>query len=168
MKDFRVFVGALLFSGFLIAILAFWFGGGFGSENKVLGEVSGMEVSPASYDLGNVPIKGGLVGREYEVKNVTDKTIKLKKITTSCMCTQAKAVVGGKETKFFGMEMASDRNPTVNLEIGPGEAGKVLVTFDPAAHGPTGTGPFDRAVQLTFSDPAGIKEIKFSGVVVSQ
>ena len=45
---------------------------------------------------------------------------------------------------------------------------KVAVNFDPAAHGPQGTGPFDRVVILTFSDPAGVKELTFNGTVVSK
>ena len=84
------------------------------------------------------------------------------------MCTTASVQIGGKETKFFGMEGHGDANPPVNIEVGSGEEGKVMVKFDPAAHGPQGTGPFNRVVYLTFSDPAGMKELTFSGTVVSQ
>ena len=80
--------------------------------------------------------------------------------------TQAKVSVGDRETRFFGMEHGMDRNPPVNIEVGLGETAKVTVNFDPAAHGPEGVGPFDRVVWLAFSDPAGVKELKFSGVVV--
>ncbi len=137
-------------------------------EQTPTNQALGIEASPQSYDLGSVPINGGIVAKEFEIKNTTDKTLKLKKIATSCMCTTASVEVGSKTTNFFGMEMAGDRNPPVNLELGSGAAGKVIVKFDPAAHGPEGVGPFDRVIWLTFSDPAGIKELTFNGNVVSQ
>ncbi|MBI2103712.1 DUF1573 domain-containing protein [Candidatus Woesebacteria bacterium] len=136
------------------------------TESPITQEVLGLEVAPNSYDLGNVPINGGLVSREYEIKNTTDKTLKLKKIATSCMCTQAKVSINGNETKLFGMEGHGDQNPSVNLEVPSGATAKVTAVFDPAAHGPQGIGPVDRSVYLTFSDPVGVKELKFNGVVI--
>lgn len=84
------------------------------------------------------------------------------------MCTTAAFNINGNETKFFGMEGMGDANPPVNIEIPSGNEGKVVVKFDPAAHGPQGTGPFERVVWLTFSDPGGIKELTFNGTVTSQ
>jgi len=119
-------------------------------DSQILGDAVGIEVNPGNYDLGNVPINGGLVTKEYEIKNTT----------------KASFEIGGEATKFFGMEGHGDKNPSVNVEIGAGATGKTIVRFDPAAHGPQGAGPVDRSVFLTFSDPAGIKELKFNGVVV--
>ncbi len=129
-------------------------------------EASIMETNPASYDLGEVVMKNGNVTREYKVKNNSDKTVKLKKITTSCMCTKAKVKVGDKESRLFGMEGMGDKNAPVNMEITLGEEALVTAIFDPAAHGPQGVGPIDRVVTLTFSDPAGIVELRFAGKVV--
>lgn len=81
------------------------------------------------------------------------------------MCTEAKVRVGGKETKVYGMEHPGDKNPAINLEIPSGEQFEVGVNFDPAAHGPQGIGPFERSVWLTFSDPGGVEEVKFTGTV---
>jgi hypothetical protein len=164
-NDTKIFIGVIVFSFLLVVGFAFSQGG---KEQPVLTEVAGVRINPETYEFGNVPINGGIVTKEYEVKNVTDETIKLKRIATTCMCTQAKVVLGGEETKFFGMEHPGDRNPPLNLELRSGEAAKVVVAFDPAAHGPEGVGPFDRTVLLTFSDPAGIKEIVFNGIVVSE
>ncbi len=83
------------------------------------------------------------------------------------MCTKASFEIGDKKTRFFGMEGHGDKNPPVNIEIPSGASGKVIVQFDPAAHGPQGVGPFERSVFLTFSDPAGIKELRFNGKVVA-
>ncbi|MDO8503969.1 MAG: DUF1573 domain-containing protein [bacterium] len=152
----------------IVIVVAAFFVTKTGSEATPTSEVLGIEASPASYDLGNVPINGGIVAKEFEIKNITDKMLRLKKIATSCMCTTASVQVGDKTTNFFSMEMAGDRNPPVNLEIAQGQTAKVVVNFDPAAHGPTGTGPFARSIWLNFSDPVGVKELTFNGNVVSQ
>lgn len=162
-KDTKVLLGIILATLVILVGGIFLLGRG---QEKVLGEVSGLEVTPSSYDLGEVPINGGIVAKEYEAKNTTEKTIRLKKIATSCECTSAKVRVGEKETRFFGMEHAMDKNPPVNLEVGAGQTAIVTVNFDPAAHGPEGVGPFERVVWLTFSDPVGVAELKFSGTVV--
>ena len=169
MKDSKVLIGIVI-ATFLVIIGGVVLLGRNSStgEPEATTEVLGIEATPAFYDLGEVPINGGIVTKEYSIKNTTDKTIKLKKITTSCMCTTASVQLGDKSTKFFGMEGHGDANPPVNIEIGAGQEGKVIVKFDPAAHGPQGTGPFDRMVWLTFSDPGGIKELTFNGSVVSE
>lgn len=167
-KDIKILFGAIALTLILILGFALWQSGRQPEEVFSNQAISGLEVTPPSYELGNVPIKGGIVTKDYEVKNTTDKVLKLKKITTSCMCTTASFQVGSKETRFFGMEMVGDKNPPVNIEVAPGQTGKVQVRFDPAAHGPEGVGPFDRIVWLAFSDPAGVTELKFNGTVVSQ
>ena len=167
-KDLKILVAALVFTFLLIIGFAFWQGKPKeeSPEPIVAGDVAGVEINPLSYDLGDVPIDGGIVTKEYEVKNSTEGVLNLKKLATSCMCTTASFEVGETNTKFFGMEGHGDKNPSVNIEIGPGQSGKVVTRFDPAAHGPQGVGPFDRSIFLTFSDPAGVKELKFNGVVV--
>ena len=164
----KIILVALGVTILVIVGVAFFLEGKSEDQEESTVEVLEVQVNPENYELGNVPINDGLVTKEYEVKNTSSETIKLKKIVTSCMCTQAKASIGDKETKYFGMEHPGDRNPSVNLEIPAGEAAKVDVNFDPAAHGPQGTGPFDRVVTLTFSDPAGVKELTFNGTVVSK
>lgn len=165
--DLKVFAGIIIFTVILIIGLALWQGGKDTDEQaQPLAQVAGIQISPETYNLGNVDLNGGLVTREYEVKNETGQMIKLQKIVTSCMCTKAKVSVDNKESRFFGMEHPGDRNPPINYEIPPGEVAKVTVNFDPAAHGPAGVGPFDRVVTLVFSDPAGVKRLTFNGTVV--
>ena len=158
-----VFITLLLIGGGVVFL-----GGNSSGAPQLTSEVLGIETNPSFYDLGSVPINGGIVTKEYSIKNTTNAPIKLKKVTTSCMCTTASVQINGESNKFFGMEGHGDANPSINIEIKPGEEGKVVVKFDPAAHGPQGTGPFNRVVYLNFSDPAGIKELTFSGTVTSQ
>ena len=174
-KDTKVLHGTWLLIGIIVGFAVVLVGGVFlltkgvrQDEQIPYQDVLGVETTPSNYDLGNVPINGGIVTKEYEIKNNTDKTIKIKKIATSCMCTTASVVIADRKTSFFGMEMQGDKNAPVNLEMAPGETGKTIVNFDPAAHGPQGVGPFDRIVWITFSDPGGIKELKFNGIVVNE
>ncbi len=166
-NDIKIFIGIIGFTVLLVIGLAVWQGGKEDNEpTQPLAQVAGIQISPQNYDLGNVELSGGLVTKEYEVKNDTDQPMKLQKLVTSCMCTQAKVSVGDRESRFFGMEHPGDRNPSINYEIPSGETAKVTVNFDPAAHGPQGVGPFDRVVTLTFSEPAGVKQLTFNGTVV--
>ena len=167
-KDLKILIAALGFTLFLIIVFAFWQGKPKDEnfEPIVAGDIVGIEINPGNFNLGDVPINGGIVTKEYEIKNSTDGVLKLRKVATSCMCTKASFEVGETKTKFFGMEGHGDKNPPVNIEIGSGQSGRVVARFDPAAHGPQGVGPFDRSIWLTFSDPAGVKELKFNGVVV--
>lgn len=163
-KDFKLLLASLGFTFLLIALFAVWQGG---RQTAVLSEVQGVEISPQPSDWGQVSYGGGEVMREYELKNALSQGIKVKKLATNCMCTEAKIVVGGNQSRFFGMEHPGDSNPPINFEIGAGETAKVVVKFDPAAHGPEGIGPFERTVLLTLADPVGTKELNFSGSVVS-
>ena len=163
-KETKILFGSLIFTFLLIVGLSFL----LSRNDKNLGEVKGVEAAPAFYEMGDVPINGGIVSREYLVKNNTGEDLTLRKIATSCMCTEAKVLIGGEETSYYGMEHATDKNPPINMSFAPGEAAKVVVNFDPAAHGPEGVGPFERDVWLTFSDPAGVKTLSFYGRVTSE
>lgn len=135
-----------------------------------LAKINAEEVtlSPENYDIGKVLMKDGIITREYEIKNSSKNSLRLKKIVTSCMCTRAQVVVGDKKTRTYGMEMSGDLNPSINFDI-PGETtAKLIVKFDPAAHGPQGVGKINRLVSLTFMDPVGTKEVRFVGEVALQ
>jgi len=164
-KDIKILIASLVFTFLLVIGISALFNN---KKEPVLSKVTGVEVNPQNYDLGEVLMKDGLVIREYEVKNLSDQNLIIKKIATSCMCTEAKVIINGKETPFFGMEHATDKNPPVNVELNSQETAKVFVSFDPAAHGPEGIGPFERSVLLTFTDPAGIVELTFNGNVILQ
>ncbi len=169
MKDKLLLIG-------VIGVLVLGFGGLVILQQKInqkntlntpTTQVLGLQASPENYDLGEIPYSKGIVSKDYEIKNTTDKALKLKKVTTSCMCTKAKVKTADKETKFFGMEGHGTINPVLDgYEIKPGETAIVTMQFDPTAHGPQGAGPIDRQIDLTFSDPVGLKVLTFKGIVV--
>ena len=170
-KDIKILIGVLVFSFLLIVGFAVWQGEKESPTKEVAAiaavDIKDLEVNPASYDVGTIKMKAGNVVKTYEVKNTSQESMKLQRIATSCMCTKTKIKIGDAETREFGMEGMGDKNPPVNLELASGQTATVTAIFDPAAHGPKGVGPFDRTVFLYFSDPAGIKELKFSGTVIN-
>lgn len=125
-----------------------------------------VQITPESYDIGKVLMKNGFVTREYEIKNSSQSILRLKNIVTSCMCTKAQVVLEDKRTRFYAMEMSGAKNPNVDFDIPAGTTAKLIVRFDPAAHGIAGVGLINRSVFLTFLDPVGQKEVTFSGEVV--
>jgi hypothetical protein len=161
-----IIIGTIIFIGGLAFLMTKGAGGSGGDRFIPNVEASSLEENPpGSMDIGQVPYGGGKVTKSFDVKNTSDKTIKLRKITTSCMCTTAKFLVGGKESKFYGMEMNGDLNPLIDVDFPAGATGKVIFEFDPAAHGPQGIGSFERVVTLFFD--SGYKDFEFNGTVVN-
>ena len=129
-------------------------------------QVAGVEANPSGImALGNIAYKGGTVTKTFDVKNTSDKTLKLRKISTSCMCTRAKFSVNGKESKFYGMEMSGDLNPLIDIDLPAGQTAQVTFIFDPAAHGLQGVGAVDRQITVFFD--SGYKTLEFGGTVVN-
>lgn len=160
-----VIVGTIILVGGLAFIMTRTSGGGGGDKFIQNTEILGLTATPSgSMNIGQVAYGGGIVSKSFDIKNTSDKSIKLRKITTSCMCTTAKVKIGNKETKLYGMEMNGDLNPLIDFDIPAGATAQVIFDFDPAAHGPQGIGPIDRMVTLFFD--AGFKELKFNGEVV--
>lgn len=136
------------------------------SSIMVNAPVQGLEVTPTgNFDLGKVSYTGGVVTKDFQVKNNSDKDVTLRKITTSCMCTTAKISVDGKDSNYYGMEMNGDRNPIINYKVAAGSTATVTFQFDPKAHGPAGIGVFQRTVTLFFD--SGYKDLNFQGTVVN-
>ncbi|HJY98339.1 MAG TPA: DUF1573 domain-containing protein [Patescibacteria group bacterium] len=154
----------------LVGGAVFLFAGDKQSSDASLAKVEAQEVSvtPESYDIGRVLMKDGIVTREYEIKNSSSNTLRIKNIATSCMCTRAQVILGDKRTRLYSMEMSGAKNPNVDFDIPGGQSAKLVVKFDPAAHGPAGVGKVDRVVSLTFLDPVGTRQVAFSGEVVLQ
>jgi hypothetical protein len=154
----------LIFFG-ILTILTAWIVLRTNQIATVTTKISNIEALETIDQLGEVPRLGGVVVKEYSFKNTGDQPVKLGRLNTSCMCTKAKVVIGDKESQQYGMESPGSLNPSLGYILAPGQTGKVVVYFDPDAHGPKGIGPFSRVISLYFQDPQGLKEFKFSGTV---
>lgn len=167
-KEGKIILGVVIGIIILIGGLAFWLTksiGGGGDSFVPNVEAQNLEASPSGImSLGRVTYGGGIVSKSFDIKNISNKNIKLRKITTSCMCTTAKVKIGDKETKLYGMEMNGDLNPLIDFDVPAGATAQVVFNFDPAAHGPAGIGAIDRVVTLFFD--IGYKNLEFNGEVV--
>ncbi|MFB6214431.1 MAG: DUF1573 domain-containing protein [Candidatus Bipolaricaulia bacterium] len=154
-----VYIGGTIAIAVLILALFLIFG--MGNKGTFAGEIV---VRPTEYDLGNVPYGGGIVRREFTVENRGEVELKINSIKTSCGCTEAQLIYDGNRSKKFGMH---PNTLTWSETIQPGGKATLRVFYDPAAHGPEGTGPFRRAVWIKSSDSDQERvEVRIQGSVI--
>lgn len=160
----------------LISVFAIWQGdksGGIASApaatptpSKPPTAVSEISVSPQPFDWGNIKYGGGIVETKFTLKNTSSNVLKIAKVETSCMCTEASLKVGDKESPFFSMP-GHTANPGWQADFQPGQEAIITAKFDPAAHGPEGIGKVDRVIRVWFSQPENsYQDVNFSGTVV--
>lgn len=140
--------------------------GGAGAATVLQGN-GRLEAKEKSYDFGTVSMANGKVARAFEITNTSSETVNVKKVYTSCMCTQAliKSSVG-REFGPFGMPGHGGASPWANIDVAPGETVAVEAIFDPAAHGPSGVGAINRSVYLeTNSRETPKVELTFNAIV---
>lgn len=99
------------------------------------------------FDFGTISMAAGKVRNSFAVRNDGTEPVSITKITTSCMCTVARLKTGERTFGPFGMQ-GHGIVPSVREEIAPGDAADIEVEFDPAAHGPSGTGKIRRVVSV--------------------
>jgi len=147
---------ALAIAGFI------WLAGPKKSENQTAILVRGTQSSEQTggeltaeetfHDFGNISMKNGKVSYSFKVKNAGLETAIVRKLYTSCMCTEANLVKSdGKKTGPFGMA-GHGFIPNINKKM-----------MDPNAHGPAGVGPIDRIIYV--ENDGELLELRIAGVV---
>ena len=106
-----------------------------------------LSIADPTYDFGTISMKNGTVTREFVVTNTGNGSVTVERISTSCMCTSAALRIGEERFGPFGMQ-GHGFIPRINAPLAPGQEATLLVTFDPAAHGPAGVGPIQRTVTV--------------------
>jgi len=81
------------------------------------------------------------------VRNESDETITIGKMYTSCMCTTATLVMQAGRFGPYGMP-GHGFISAIGKELASGEKATVETVFDPAAHGPSGTGFTERNIYV--------------------
>lgn len=99
----------------------------------------------ASFDFGSLSMASGKVAHRYWIRNTGVEPIVLRRMYTSCMCTTAALVKGGRKFNSYGMP-GHGFMPDLNEAVAPNEEAMVEAVFDPAAHGPAGVGRIERYV----------------------
>ncbi len=122
-----------------------------------------LSVPETKFNFGSISMAGGKVTHRYWIRNAGTEPILIRKMYTSCMCTTAALVKGGKKFDPYGMP-GHGSIPTINEPMNPGEEAIIEVVFDPAAHGPAGIGPVDRVVTVENSGGRPL-ELAFTATV---
>lgn len=134
---------------FLAGLVAlFVFDQDSGQSNQTIYSASVLSAVENTFDFNAISMKDGKVSHRFEIKNDGGEPVLIEKVYTSCMCTTASIVdVSGKKYGAFGMP-GHNPLPKANIEVKPGETIFADVVFDPAAHGPQGTGKIKRLIYL--------------------
>lgn len=120
-------------------------------------------IDPTSYDWGDIDYNGGIVAKIFTIKNTGSGVLSFSNIRTSCHCTKARMIIGGKTSPDFGMSGVSSWIGNVD----PGKEAKLEVLFDPAFHGPQGVGAVNRFVSVETNDASNPKlTFTLTGTVV--
>lgn len=138
-----IFIIILILAGFI------WF---FSSRQESgvdnLNLTNGILTSQESvFDFDTISMAKGIVSHAFKIKNTGSEALVIKKIYTSCMCTEATFVKGDIKKGPFGM-LGHGFIPQISEILNPGEEAEILIVFDPAAHGPAGLGRTERVVYL--------------------
>ena len=56
-----------------------------------------------NHDFGTISMATGKVTHQFKIKNTSDKVVTINKMYTSCMCTTAELIIGGKQFGPYGM-----------------------------------------------------------------
>jgi len=116
-----------------------------------------------NYDFGSISMAASKVRHTFKIKNTSNEAVTISKMYTSCMCTTATLVIGGRRLGPFGMP-GHGAIPSINQTINPNEEATVEVVFDPAAHGPAGVGRIQRTVTLENNTGRSL-ELQFAAIV---
>lgn len=117
----------------------------------------------SSYDFGTISMAQGPVTHQFKIKNTGNEKITINKVYTSCMCTAATLMAGGKQFGPYGM-LGHGANPEIDGAVNPDKEAIVSVAFDPAAHGPAGVGRIERTITLE-NDAGGAILLQFTVLV---
>jgi len=161
----EIYLG-LFFAAIILAGIV-WLARTTSEKNKISNQnqikSSTLLLAESFYDFGTISMAAGKVSHKFNIENAGDESLKLKKMYTSCMCTQAFFKTDRSRRGPFGMP-GHGVVPSLNETLEANQDAEIEVIFDPAAHGPSGVGPISRIVYL--EDESGqVSQIRISAVV---
>lgn len=160
LKNFLVYFvvpAAIILGLFYLVQSSKEFQGGGGPASEI------TPVAEKSFNFGSVSMAEGIVRHTFKIKNNGNEEILVKKIYTSCMCTNVTLQTKTEKLGPFGMP-GHGFSPSIDLIFAPGEEAQIEASFDPAAHGPAGIGRIERAIFVESKDHAPL-ELTISALV---
>ncbi|MDP2593278.1 MAG: DUF1573 domain-containing protein [bacterium] len=132
----------------LVLAFLFWYSN-FSSSGALVVYEGPVQLSTSEkfHNFGVVSMKDGVVSYDFVLKNISEDALVLKRLYTSCMCTEAVIYSEGQSLGNFSMP-GHGREPRLNHNLFAGEEVRIEVKFNPAAHGPSGVGAIERNVVL--------------------
>ncbi len=155
-----IIVGVLVLGGLI------WIARPDSQSNSTISAKSNgiLTVEEASnYDFGKISMAAGKVKHQFKIKNTSNEMVTINKVYTSCMCTTAELMSGGKQFGPYGMP-GHGAIPKIQGIVNPNDEAIVEVVFDPAAHGPAGVGRIQRTITLENNSGQPI-ELQFAAIV---
>lgn len=125
--------------------ISVWYGNRLPISNNKTGSLT---VENKLFDFGIVSMSKGDVQHSFKIKNPDNSPVKITKIYTSCMCTQATLILEKSNKWPFGMPGSGGLSPYINVTVMPGEEFSIQVVVDPSAHGPKGTGAAKKVIYI--------------------
>ncbi|MCR4283973.1 MAG: DUF1573 domain-containing protein [Parcubacteria group bacterium] len=159
--------GVAVVIGLVVAMALLSGGKTVNNSNPLAYSAGVLNILEENYDFGTISMADGNVSHNFEVKNESNEPVMISKVYTSCMCTTASVIEeGGKRHGEYGMQ-GHGPIEEANIEILPGGSVALEAVFDPAAHGPDGTGKVKRVVYLETNSQAKPKlEVVFEADVI--
>lgn len=158
-KQYRVPIALVM--GTVLLFVGLIFSLQVGTSNSALAVTNNL------VDLGEIPIKGGIVEATFVVKNTGDEAVDIIGAETSCMCTEAEIILADGSSSPKIKMRGHGATSRIAMTINAGEEATVKAYFDPMAHGPNATGPIKRDVIVkTNSTEMPTVTASFQGVVV--
>ncbi|MBI4714308.1 DUF1573 domain-containing protein [Candidatus Uhrbacteria bacterium] len=138
-------------------------------ENKPEG-IGTIEFSETNWELGEISMSEGINTKEITLTNSSENPIRITRMETSCMCTNAQIVhANGKKSSLKGMVGHGGGVASMSEIIEPNETATLRINFDPNAHGPSATGPITREVIIGTNNPKQSEfNLTFTGTVVKE
>ena len=125
--------------------------------NAAVSVSSVFNAPETNYDFGSISMSAGKVKHMFRIENTKNEPLNIGKMYTSCMCTSASLLMDDKTFGPYGMPGHGFFGGAVNQVLNPNQSAEVEVIFDPAAHGPAGVGPIERAVFVESGDGSTIQ-----------
>lgn len=116
--------------------------------------------------VGTIEMSKGNIEIPYTFRNDGNEPVALFEGETSCMCTTARVEGNGGTSPRIIMR-GHGATASINQVLEPGEEATLIATYDPNAHGPSGTGPISRDVYIkTNSSKTPTVQFRFFGNVI--
>jgi len=148
----RVIIGAIVVAATVVGLSSYMLYSNWRAGEPKNAAAPIIKVTPEYVDLGRVSQAKGVLTAFVTVENLGERDLIINDMETSCGCTTAALIVGGKEGPAFGMRGHGIQPKGWSATIKPGEKAQLKINYDPNVHG-TLRGLVTRTIAIYSNDP---------------